>query len=103
MLAKRLAIERFGEFALTRLVSAEDVYLFHGVARDNPKDERLFVLAEVRDLTPVRDDAGRAVAFPLLERILMEILAAVRRFQSHRPPERRYTGASRVADCDQSS
>ena len=89
MLAKRLAIERFGEFALTRLASAEDVYLFHGVARDNPKDERLFVLAEVRDLTPVRDDAGRAVAFPLLERILMEILAAVRRFQSHRPPERR--------------
>ncbi len=89
MLAKRLAIERFGEFALTRLASAEDVYLFHGVAHDNPKDERLFVLAEVRDLTPVRDDAGRAVAFPLLERILMEILAAVRRFQSHRPPERR--------------
>ncbi len=27
---------------------------FHGVARTNPKDERLFALAEVRDLTPVR-------------------------------------------------
>ena len=41
--------------------SAEDVYLFHGVARDNPNDERLFAVAEVRDLTPVRDDAGRVV------------------------------------------
>ena len=46
-------------FALERLPSAEDVYLFHGVAHDNPKDERLFALAEVRDLTPVRDD-GRS-------------------------------------------
>ena len=33
---------------------AEDVYLFHGVAHENPKDHRLFALAEVRDLTPVR-------------------------------------------------
>ena len=38
--------------------SVEDVYLFRGVARDNPSDERLFALAEVRDLTPVRDDEG---------------------------------------------
>ena len=28
------------------------------VARDNPKDERLFACAEVRDLTPVRDEAA---------------------------------------------
>ena len=46
------------EFSLERLPSAEDVYLFHGVARANPKDERLFALAEVRDLTPVRDEDG---------------------------------------------
>ena len=58
MLAKRLNLDRLRRFAITRLDSAEDVYLFHGVARDNPKDERLFALAEVRDLTPVRDDAG---------------------------------------------
>jgi acetyl/propionyl-CoA carboxylase alpha subunit/acetyl-CoA carboxylase carboxyltransferase component len=89
MLAKRLKLQRLGRFAVTRLDSAEDVYLFHGVARDNPKDERLFALAEVRDLTPVRDEAGQVVGFPLLERILMEALSGIRRFQSHRPPEQR--------------
>jgi hypothetical protein len=62
MLAKRLKLERLSRFALTRLDSAEDVYLFHGVARDNPKDERLFALAEVRDLSPVLDGVGRVAA-----------------------------------------
>ena len=30
----------------------------------NPKDERLFAVAEVRDLTPVRDASGRVVQLP---------------------------------------
>jgi len=89
MLAKRLNLERLGRFAISRLDSAEDVYLFHGIARDNPKDERLFALAEVRDLTPARDESGQVVGFPLLERTLTETLSAVRRFQSHRPPDQR--------------
>jgi acetyl/propionyl-CoA carboxylase alpha subunit/acetyl-CoA carboxylase carboxyltransferase component len=89
MLAKRLTLDRLRHFAITRLDSAEDVYLFHGVARANPKDERLFALAEVRDLTPVRDEAGKVVALPLLDRILMDTLSGIRRFQSHRPPGRR--------------
>ena len=38
---------------LERLPSAQDVYLFRAVAHDNPRDERLVALAEVRDLTPV--------------------------------------------------
>ena len=69
--------------------SAEDVYLFHGVGRDNPKDERLFALAEVRDLTPVRDDDGRVAALPELERMLVEALEAIRRFQARRRAEPR--------------
>ena len=52
MLAERLELWRLGNFALERLPSAEDVYLFHGVAHDNPADHRLFAIAEVRDLTP---------------------------------------------------
>ena len=56
MMAERLDLWRLSNFALERLPSAEDVYLFRGVARENPKDERLFALAEVRDLTPVRDE-----------------------------------------------
>ena len=51
------------------------MYLFHGIARDNPKDERLFALAEVRDVTPLRDEAGRIVHIPHLARMLMDNLA----------------------------
>ena len=50
--------------------SAPDVYLFRAVARENQRDERLVALAEVRDLTPVRDDDGRITALPELERIV---------------------------------
>jgi acetyl-CoA carboxylase carboxyltransferase component len=89
MMAKRLNLWRLNNFQIERLPSVEDVYLFHGVARDNPKDERLFACAEVRDLTPVRDEADRIVQLPHLERMLAETLAGIRRFQSRRAPHER--------------
>ena len=89
MMSHRLQLARLSEFALDRLPAAEDVYLFHGVARTNPKDERLFALAEVRDLTPLRDADGRVAALPELERMLVLALEAIRRFQAHRKPSRR--------------
>jgi acetyl/propionyl-CoA carboxylase alpha subunit/acetyl-CoA carboxylase carboxyltransferase component len=89
MMAKRLHLWRLNNFRVERFPSVEDVYLLHGVAHDNPKDERLFACAEVRDLTPVRDAAGHIVQLPHLERMLMEALAAIRRFQFHRRPQER--------------
>jgi len=89
MMAKRLQLWRLENFNIDRLPSAEDVYLFHGVARDNPKDERLFGCAEIRDLTPVRDESGRIVHLPHLERMLTETLAGMRLFQSRRRPQER--------------
>ena len=89
MMSYRLQLARLAEFALDRLPAAEDVYLFHGVARKNPKDERLFALAEVRDLTPLHDADGHVAALPELERMLVLALEAIRRFQSHRKPSRR--------------
>ncbi|HTI21265.1 MAG TPA: carboxyl transferase domain-containing protein [Kutzneria sp.] len=89
MIAKRLDMWRLRHFAVTRLDSAEDVYLFHGVARDNPSDERLFALAEVRDLTPGPDEKGNLTGFPSLDRIMADVLSGIRHFQSHRPPDRR--------------
>ena len=50
-LAERLNLWRMSEFALERIPSPADVYLFRGVGRSNPKDERLFALAEVRELS----------------------------------------------------
>ena len=90
MMSHRLRLARLSEFALERLPSAEDVYLFHGVARTNPKDERLFALAEVRDLTRARRRrAGRRAA---------RARAHARRRRSRRSAASRPT-ASRAAGC----
>ena len=89
MMGKRLHLWRLSNFKIDRLPSVEDVYLLHAVARDNPKDERLFACAEVRDVTPVRDEAGRIVQLPHLERMLTEALAGIRLFQSRRPAHQR--------------
>ena len=59
MIATRLHMWRLDNFDLTRLPSAHDVHLFHCVARKNPDDERLVAVAEVRDITPLRDEHGR--------------------------------------------
>jgi acetyl-CoA carboxylase carboxyltransferase component/biotin carboxyl carrier protein len=89
MMAKRLHLWRLADFTIDRLPSDEDVYLLHAVAHNNPKDERLFACAEVRDVTPVRDKTGRIVQLPHLERMLMEAMAGIRRFQSRRPTHQR--------------
>ena len=68
MIARRLQMWRLSNFEITRLPSAGgDVHLFDCVGRENPSDERLVAVAEVRDLTPVRDEHGRAVALPEVE------------------------------------
>ncbi|HEU4490140.1 MAG TPA: carboxyl transferase domain-containing protein [Jiangellales bacterium] len=88
MLAKRLYLWRLSNFRLERLASAEDVYLFHGVAHENPKDHRLFALAEVRDLTPFRDSSGE-VSYPWLGRMGLQALAAMRAALAAYPPRQR--------------
>ncbi len=90
LMVERLQLWRLVNFAVERLPAAEDVYLARAVAHTNPKDQRLFALGEVRDLTPVRDDDGRIVALPQLERVLLEALEGIRRVQAPLPPERRY-------------
>ena len=89
MMGERLKLWRFREFKLERLASPEDVYLFRGVARTNPRDERLFAVAEVRDLTAARDEHGRVVALPELEQMLVQAFQALRGYQAHRPLSRR--------------
>ena len=89
-LAERLNLWRMSEFALERIASPADLYVFRGVGRSNPKDERLFALAEVRELSVVRDEkTGRVVSLPELEHMLAEALEALRRFQARRSPRER--------------
>ena len=56
MIARRLQLWRLANFDITRLSTTGDVNVFDCVARENPSDERLIAVAEVRDLTPVRDE-----------------------------------------------
>jgi acetyl/propionyl-CoA carboxylase alpha subunit/acetyl-CoA carboxylase carboxyltransferase component len=89
MLAKRLHLWRLANFNIERLPSVEDVYVLHAVAKDNPRDERLIAVGEVRDLTPVRDERGRVVQLPELERVFLETASGLRHAQARRPADRR--------------
>ncbi len=93
MIARRLQLWRLANFDIIRLAAGgrtgDDVNLFDCVARGNPSDERLVVVAEVRDLTPVRDESGRAIALPEVERVLVGCLDAIRRAYAERPALRR--------------
>ena len=92
MIAERLDLWRLSNFSLRRLPSAEDVYLFHAVAHENPDDERLIALAEVRDLTPARDPAGQVLGYPHMEGVLTQALADIRRALDGKPPRQRPQG-----------
>nr|MDJ0792570.1 carboxyl transferase domain-containing protein [Acidimicrobiia bacterium] len=89
MMGKRLRMSRLESFDVERLPTLEDIYVFHGTAKDNPKDERLFAFAEVRDLTPVRNEDGEVVRLPEFERVFHDVLGTIRRFQAHRPAYKR--------------
>ncbi len=91
LIAQRMQLERLGNFDLTRLPSAdEEVRLFRCVAPGNPADERFAALAQVRDLTPLRDHEGRLVALPAAENALAACLDAIRKAQAGRPAQQRF-------------
>ena len=89
--AERMQLERLREFDLTRLPSAdEEVYLFKCVAQANPADERLVAMAQVRDLTPLREADGRLASLPAAEDALAACLDAIRIVQAQRPAQKRF-------------
>ena len=89
MISRRLRFWRLANFEVSRLPSVEDTYLFQCTARDGAADERLVALAEVRDLTPLRDASGALVALPEVEHILAGCLEGIRRAQAPRAQKRR--------------
>ncbi|PVZ12001.1 carboxyl transferase domain-containing protein [Actinomycetospora cinnamomea] len=78
MVAERLGLWRLRDFELTRLPSATDVHLFDARGRHVPEDRRLIVTGDVRDLTVLRDDAGRVRALPQVEAVLDAALDSLR-------------------------
>ena len=81
MVGRRLNLWRLREFDIRRLHSPEHTVIYHGVARHNAADQRLFAMAQVRDLTVVQEDE-RIVHLPQLERAIANCVNAVRNARS---------------------
>ncbi len=86
MVGRRLNLWRLRDFDLVRLESPDDVLLYHCVAKENPADERLVALAQVRQLAVVRDEQGAITALPHAERAVANCLEAIRRARTERGP-----------------
>ncbi|QYB01552.1 ATP-grasp domain-containing protein [Rhodococcus sp. USK10] len=86
---QRLDLWRLKNFDGTRLPAAAETFLFNLVSRDNPTDERLIALAEVRDITPVRNEDGQVIGVPAAERVLQSCLDGIRRAQATRGSKRK--------------
>ncbi|HEX2903938.1 MAG TPA: biotin carboxylase N-terminal domain-containing protein, partial [Jatrophihabitans sp.] len=79
MVGRRLNLWRLRDFRITRLDAPDDVLLYLAVAPDNEADQRLVALAQIRELSLVRDAAGRVVSMPQAERAVAACGEAIRR------------------------
>ncbi len=84
MVGRRLNLWRLSNFEVTRIEAPEDVLLYECVAPDNPADRRLVALAQVRQLSVVRDETGKVVGVPHAERAVENCLEAIRRARTAR-------------------
>lgn len=89
MIAARAKFFRFRNFTSERLESEPGIYAYKLVGVDNPRDMRLAAVAEVRDLTPSRDEAGQETSLPTIERLLSACANAIRIAQTEHDPHRR--------------
>ena len=89
MVARRLQMWRLRNFEISPLRAPGELHLFDCIARDESSDRRLISVAEVRDVTPVRDDDGRVIALPEVEHVLVGCLDAIRRARAELPGAQR--------------
>jgi acetyl/propionyl-CoA carboxylase alpha subunit/acetyl-CoA carboxylase carboxyltransferase component len=85
MVGRRLDLWRLRDFDLTRLPAPEDVLLYRAVAPDNASDVRLVTIAQVRELSVIRDADGHVASLPQAERAVASCLDAIRRARSTLP------------------
>jgi acetyl/propionyl-CoA carboxylase alpha subunit/acetyl-CoA carboxylase carboxyltransferase component len=86
MVGRRLDLWRLRNFDITRLEAPEDVLLYHCVAPDNPSDQRLVALAQIRELALVRDAEGHVSGLPHVQRAVANCLESIRRARAAMGP-----------------
>jgi acetyl/propionyl-CoA carboxylase alpha subunit/acetyl-CoA carboxylase carboxyltransferase component len=79
MVGRRLDLWRLRDFEITRLDSLDEILLYHCVGKDNPSDQRLVALAQVRELAVMRDEEGRVSSLPQVERAIANCVEGIRR------------------------
>ncbi|WP_179796068.1 carboxyl transferase domain-containing protein [Actinomycetospora corticicola] len=84
MVGRRLDLWRLRDFDIVRVDAPDDVLLYHATAKDNPSDQRLVALAQVRELAVVRDADGRVSSLPQVERAIADCVEGIRRVRAVR-------------------
>ena len=86
--AQRVDLARLAGFDLEPVATLEGIYAFHGRAREEPGDERIFVLADLRTRSP---DAGHEadLHLPAFEHAFHEATRLLRAILRERDPKRR--------------
>jgi acetyl-CoA carboxylase carboxyltransferase component/biotin carboxyl carrier protein len=89
--ARRMELWRLGAFELTEVSAQENLVVYHGRARSNPKDQRLFALGEIRHVPEgaVRADDGGLTVF---DYAYFEAVRALREAQGRRTVRERLYG-----------
>jgi acetyl/propionyl-CoA carboxylase alpha subunit/acetyl-CoA carboxylase carboxyltransferase component len=82
MVGRWLDLWRLRDFRISRVDAPDDILLYRCVAPENEADVRLVALAQVRELTIVRDRAGHVASLPQAERAIAGCLEALRRARS---------------------
>ncbi len=88
MVGRRLDLWRLRDFRITRLEAADEVLLYRCVAPENESDVRLVALAQVRELSIVRDSAGHISSLPQAERAIASCMDAIRKARAAGPGRR---------------
>jgi acetyl/propionyl-CoA carboxylase alpha subunit/acetyl-CoA carboxylase carboxyltransferase component len=95
MVAERLGLWRLNGFRLTKLPSRPDVHLFDAQGREVAEDRRLIAMADVRDLTTLRDDSidgtPRIRGMPQFEHVLDACLDSLRAARTADPTTAKLT------------
>lgn len=88
--AARIELWRLREFSLERLDAPEQIYAFRATARENVKDERVFVFAEVRNMPEQPAEEEHLSHLWEFETAFFEGLRVIRDVQSKRQARRRF-------------
>jgi acetyl/propionyl-CoA carboxylase alpha subunit/acetyl-CoA carboxylase carboxyltransferase component len=88
-IARRIDLPRLMHFELERLPGGEDLYCFRGRHRENPEDERIFVLAEVRGVAPESEGREAELFVPAFENAFFEATRRLRTILGSLDPARR--------------